>query len=121
MYVEFFRFFKELTSKTRAIVFAGIIVTLLQALNLFAIIAIVQKILNLDFTGYLFSKKIIFLLLFLVAACINMAICNVVGQRIKNTLDERFYKPQLRRYVIITSVAFIIGFSLHLLTNTTAQ
>lgn len=120
MYVEIFRYFKELTNKTKAIFIAGIVVTVLEVLNLYAILAILKKLLSLDFAGYFFSLKTIPLVLFWAVSCINIVICYTIGNRITNTLDERFYKPQLRRYVIVTCLAFILGVSLHLLTANTA-
>lgn len=105
LYIELLRMFNNIPNKAGAIILAGLFVSILIVLNLYAVIYLLQKLLNLDLTGFLLATRIIPIGLFLLLLAINIGISFYVARQVKGNIEEIFFKARLGRYLALTCLS----------------
>ncbi len=110
LYVEvYWHLFRLTRNEKIAAVIDLLLLSAFQLLNIYSIIAIVQHLLVVDITGYLFHQH-----LFIVGFCTVIVLLNFfAGKRAKRTLkkegSEMFISRRFTSYTIISIALFCVA------------
>lgn len=110
LYVEvYWHLFRITRNEKIAAVIDLMLLSAFQLLNVYSIIAIVQHLLTVDFTGYLFHERLL-----VIGFCAVVVLLNFfAGRRAKKTLkkegSEMFISRRFTSYAIISIVLFCVA------------
>jgi hypothetical protein len=106
LYWRLYRIFKNENVAVAADVF---LLVIFQLLNIYSIIVFVQKLLKVDFTGYLFGQPVLIISFCAVIIVLNFFAGKRAKKAVKKLDSEVFVSRRFTTYAILSIILFIVS------------